>query len=253
MHLCKLLAYASTFFAATWIGISTSNAKPMTLQFEAEVGIIHNHDMIDIGFDVMVGDSLSGQFSFEPEKGDGSGTNFVEFEQPFSTSIEINGEVLTTSGFLLTSFNNSIRVCDCGPGTVVDPSGVFDILQVSVDLGQLETTVPNISPERSFWRLTIEGRQSLLLDAVGVARPKTAFEQPELPNDVSTWNALNSRRTLDIYLSNQFGQGVYLQAYVGDFQVIPEPSTCCIAVVFGTICTSLRWRKKPLTFVSVHL
>ena len=227
-------------------------AKPITLQFEAEVGIFINHDMIDIGIDVMVGDRITGQFSFEPASGsngsnDGGysepvgGGGVLEVHQPFSSSLEINGVSLATSSFFLKSFNNSITVCDCGPGTLVDPSGTFDVLEAS---GQIEATVPNISSERSSWRLELKGREAYFIDSDGVLRTRSVFEVPELPSDVSKWNALRSRRKLNIYLGNQSGQGVYLQANVGDFQIVPEPNTFGLSLMLGVACTLLRKRKQ---------
>lgn len=243
MYSSKLLANTISFSTVIWMGISPSIATPITLQFEAEIATIIDHNMIDLGIDLNVGDRVTGQFSFKPQQGGGPGTNFIEFEQPFSGNVEINGASLTTSGVLFTSFNDSLVLFDCGPGAVCRPSGTYDIIQAFFGLGTVVTSNPSVSPEHSTWRLRLEGYQSFFTDSEGIFRTETAFEQPELPSDVSTWNALNTRRTLDIYLGNQSGQRVYVQAHVGDFQIVPEPSVCCMVFVLGTICTYLRWRK----------
>ena len=73
-------------------------ATPVTFGFEATVASISLGASFDSEIGLETGDVITGQFTFEPNTGDGSDS--FEVNQPHAFSLEINGIELSTVAYM---------------------------------------------------------------------------------------------------------------------------------------------------------
>ncbi len=204
---------AAAIGVAWMVYATNAQAAPVTLRFDATIQTIFPGIPFDSGIEFELGDAITGQFTFEPAVGDGS-MRFVA-TQPYGFSLNLDGIAFSISNFEIESINDSSLDYDCPPGvTCVPPAGVIDSLVVGGDglTAAGPTTLPNVDPAQSGFRMLLYGSASAL--------PVASH-----PSDPAVWNAFNLFTALNVTLRGGSGGATGFQATVGRFVAIPEPST----------------------------
>jgi len=226
-------------------------AAPVTFAFEATVDSISPGASFDSAIDIAEGDVITGQFTFEPNAGDGSASLVVD--QPYSFTVNINGIELSTAAYRATVSNDTGADLDCAdflcPGFVVIDSltlGGSNLMEVGDD------TLPNLDTDSSGFQMQLEewfghpfwGGTDIL-------------DTASIPAGLDSWNQF-SRRPLRVWLGDGQGGTFSLNATVGQFAVVPEPSSgslicLCILVTGIAARTGRRFQKQRQSFFSKGL
>jgi len=224
---------------------STLEAAPVTFAFEAEVRSLSTGIPFDTGIDVAVGDTIAGSFTFTPDPGDGSDSLDATQSDDAATFV-VDGKTFATTtvgeGIRFMVFNNA-TVLD-GPVTTLDTirfGGVFDQLPAGTTMGIA----------RGGWTIDIGAFPALEVNSDGFL-VDADFPLPSamLPSDIAAWNFMASRPgdifgpQLSISLRSNDGGAVGINARLGEFILVPEPSA--IGLVFpiaGYLLNLLRGRK----------
>ncbi len=212
------------------------HAALVTLHFDAKINRVSGLPF-DTGFEFAEGDVISGKFAFVPN--DGNGGIFLEATQPYGFTLNVNGVNITTTSYII-SVANSINT-----GTVSDSGGVttnlFDILSLTGDgLSVVDSdSGHNIAPASRFigslWRPSLTSP-----DLPG------SFVPANIPGDSATWNQFVFQRQLAVSFRNEHGGEVGFQATIGDFTIVPEPSTCSLTLFFVATFVMVRTRRSRL-------
>ena len=105
-----------------WVVLSTValvtssrvHAAPVTLQFNGTIKTIYPAIPFDAGIEFALGDSISGEFMFDPAAGDGSKS--FSAVQPYNFFLNISGVTLVAPSFGIEAIDNAFVVSDCPAG-----------------------------------------------------------------------------------------------------------------------------------------
>ncbi len=226
--------------ASVGLGMAAgAGATPVTFAFEANVDFISLGASFDSEIGLAAGDVITGQFTFEPNAGDGSDS--FEVNQPYAFSLKINGIELSTAAFKTTVLDDAGIIVDC-----VDLScpSVVDILELDENglSASSGTVLPNLASESSGFRLSLGANaDSTLLDENFDPIPLiVVLDTAEIPADVGVWNQFTGR-SLQVWLEDAQGGTYRFNATVGQFTVIPEPSSVSL-VYIGIVVVGLAAR-----------
>jgi len=210
---------------------ATLEAAPVTFVFEATVDFISPGASFDSEIDLEEGDVITGQFTFEPNAGDGSSALVVN--QPYNFTVNINGVELSTAAFETTVRDDAYSIIDCGdcPGFVIS-----DRLSLSgsnlMEVGDI--ALSNLDADSSGFQMQLEewfgDPYWSGMDILGAA---------EIPAGPEAWN-LFSRRSLQVWLGDGQGGIFSLNATVGQFTIVPEP--CSGSLILSVVVSGLAAR-----------
>jgi len=221
---------------------ATSEAAPVTFAFEAMVDSVSTGASFNSEIDLEEGDVITGQFTFEPNTGDGSPSLVVD--QPYNFTVNINGVDISTADYEAIVRDDAGVIVDC-----VDLScpSILDILELegsSLSVAN-NTMLMNLDSESSGFRMRLlasadpnifEGSFENL-----VPIPlEVVLDAAEIPADVEIWNSF-SGRSLQVWLVDDQGGAFSLNATVGQFTVVPEPTSGSL-VFLGLIAVGLAAR-----------
>jgi len=212
---------------------STLEAAPVTFAFDAEISSVSLGIPFDSGIDFSVGDTISGQFTFQPFEencaiADGPFQPFgCTKPQLFSFSMEIDGINLSVNSYEIDTLNNT-GVFD-GAGPVVQ-----DFLEPrGRGLSPAEASRPiSIDPASSGFGMMLRGGASSINFA-------------SIPGSPDVWNQFNLERSLNIFVLDGNGGVIRIRAVVGQFSIVPEPTSLALAMTFISISTMLARRRSP--------
>lgn len=207
---------------------SRVDAAPVTLHFSATIETVPPGIPFDAGIHFALGDTISGDFTFEPTQGDGGQS--YRAVQPYDFILNINGVSVFTPSFTIEAIDNVLVVSDCPPG-VNCLSGVFDELIVggSFLAGVENQPALGIAADRSSFRMELYGLPHLL-------------SQGSIPSDDEAWNAFQVETSLGVSFENGVGGVVGFQAKLSNFTTIPEPSCATVAVLASASLLCCRRR-----------
>jgi hypothetical protein len=211
----------------TWAAAAIPNAyaAPLTLRFHATITTVAPGIPFESGINFAVGDTVSGQFAFEPAE-DNSTNPFssIQFEK---FSLSVNGAQIVAPSYQMRSWNDN-GITDFPPATVVDDLSLEGAELVSAS----GTPFPNINPSLSAFRMSLLGHSHLITRGI-------------YPDSVATWNAFDLERQLTLVLRDGNGGAVSFQATIGDFILVPEPRASAYVLVL--VCTALSlWVSSAL-------
>jgi hypothetical protein len=206
------------------LGAATaSQAGPVTFRFEAEVasvgmGLPSGGAISPLPFLVQPGDSIAVRFSFTPSSGAGS------YPQLSPVNISILDHELTVSAFQITVLNNDLGVLDV-PGRIADPWAAGNVdrqafLADRISLSCLGGGEPYCGSFESAPELRFIPTIAFEDEDLGL------LQSEDLLADPAIWNSFSGRE-----LSLQFNNHVYIGAYIGSVQVIPEATTISCLVM----------------------
>jgi hypothetical protein len=184
-------------------------AAPISFHFDATIGTVYDAIPFDSGLNFALGDTISGEFSFDPVPGDGS--MLFDSHQPHEFSFNINGAIFTSPNFEIEAVNNA-------PISDFDLASIVDILRVGAGglLADVPTNYPNLDPQFSNFRMTLYG-------------PFNSSTQASVPPEAADWNSFNLWRSIEVSFGDGKGHSVGFQAFVAPFSEIPEPTAEAIA------------------------
>ncbi len=204
----------------------TLQAAPMTFAFEAEISSVSLGIPFDSGIDFSVGDTISGQFTFEPFEEDCAVTSGPI--QPLGCTrlqsntflVDVNGTEIESSSYEINVLNN---------GGVTGFPQLTDLLQPRGGglMSQSAAGSINIDSASSGFSMSLVG-------------PTDSIEFASIPGSPLAWNQFNLERSLNITLRDGHGGAIGFQADVSQFFVIPEPSCLCLAILALATCTAPR-------------
>lgn len=224
--------FQAVMFLLVTAGLSRSNAEPVTFQFEAEIDRLSGTPF-DSGIEFAEGDVISGQFTFEPD--DGNGDKFFEATQPYDFLLNINGVRVGASSY-------SIESIDDGHFSDLEepiPS-VLDVLNLGGELSAVNNELGvNINPTLSAFRAALWGPTN------GLPGTTDTLETAMIPADVETWNRFIYRRQLSVAFRSGNGDVQGFQATIGELNVVPEPSTGYLLSLLTAVITLFpAWRLR---------
>lgn len=207
------------------IGLLTMGAKhgyaePVTFRYEAEIFSILNADTFDPGLSISVGDIISGRFTYAPDPGVDNILSITR-QQTHKFTIEIDGTPLRSPSFELQAVNNTVV-------THLPPTNTADVMSL-VGFG-FAPLAPGKLP-------TLDTASSSF--SVSLLGPIETVPRPSFPTEVDVLNNFTYRRSLSIGLDGVGlnGAGIGINAQIGMFVAVPEPSTAflftSIFSVFG--------------------
>jgi hypothetical protein len=209
-------------------------AAPLTFRFEATVEDILVGNPYESGVAFHQGDIVTGEFTFQPNQGNGD-TRFTVV-QPYRFLLDINGDKLFAPTFEITADDDDF-IFDFDEATVVD--------QLELRGAYLQPLNPssgvNIAPSQSSFRVELWAGVFLPQQVVEVLEPAN------IPADVGVWNELDIRRNLHVILRNGEGGVVSFSATIGPISQVPEPAwtscTLLAAITASTFRGPLRIRQ----------
>jgi len=211
-------------------------AAPVTFAFEATVDSISPGASFDSAIDLEEGDVITGQFTFEPDPGDGSSSLVVN--QPYNFTVNINGVELSTADYGATVRNDARISVDCPD---LSCPNVFDLLELngnslSATNGN-DAVLANLASKSSGFRLSLAANadSSLMDENFNPIPLVVVLEAAEIQADAGVWNQF-SRRSLRVWLGDSQGDTFSLNATVGQFAVVPEPSSgslVCLSIIMA--------------------
>jgi hypothetical protein len=178
----------------------------MTLHFDATIGTVAPGIPFDSGVQFALGDTISGEFTFEAAEGDGSQS--FSATQLYTFSLDINGVRLAAPSFEIEGIDDVLVISD------FPPSGVLD---------QLILGANGLSPTENMQNSSIDPTNSGF--AVRLYGPASILSQGAHPL-ANVWNDFDLLRQINVFFRNGLGGAVAFQATVGDFSLVPEPSFC---------------------------
>lgn len=193
-------------------------AAPLTFRFEAEVTNSYNNDLFSLPFDYKVGDVIHGKMSFEPVVTTTLVDDPIASIQPYALEFEIDGTVIGTSVFGLKVLDNSAILDFLGSG---DP--VFDILTAG---SSIEPQFPSSSPDPILFPGEDPFGLSIRLELIGES---TIMNAGDLLLSESQLNNFMLRRTLSLGFHAIGSGSMGLEANVGVFTLVPEPTSSTLA------------------------
>lgn len=179
-------------------------AAPVTLRFEGVIDRTPVGIPYASGVSYEVGDRITGDITFDPEEG--QGLRLVA-DQPFPVTLHVNGVTLQATDYQIDTLNNA-NIADFPPASLIDTITLAGG-GLNVQQGAGATTV---DPSTSSFRLQLFG-------------PPGVQALPAIPPAAALWNAFTLERQLIVHLGNGEGGVVGFQATVGQFSVVPEPSS----------------------------
>ena len=218
-------------FAGVGLGmVAGVEATPVTLNLEAVVSSTASDMSSEFGISVSEGDIITGQFTFEPESGEGASFATI---QPYAAKLEIGGVAFITPGnspgVTLGSLNDGTIVTDCQE--LVCPVLEADELTVRSSISPaFPDLAPEISAGQSAFQLLLWGENSLL-------------DEPRYPSDSTTWNAFDTVRWIQIIIRGNDSGSLTIVADVGDFSHVPEPAAASL-VLLATTCLLCVYRER---------
>jgi len=232
------LAFVGVFAVLMFGTQAMLQAAPVTFAFDAEITTVSRGIPFDSGVDFAVGDTISGQFTLDPLEDcavfDGPVQPLGDLcatTQSSSFTVDINGAILRTPGFDLDVRNDTL---------ILDSSLATDIDSIESRGGNLSPldpiSFPNIDPATSSFNMSLWAFAHRL-------------SITSVPGSVETWNQFRLKRVISIHLRDGLGNVMGFQAAVGDFSVIPEPSTLCLVIlislgIFPQRCFSSSRRRE---------
>lgn len=201
-------------------------AAPITLRFNATIQSLSTGIPFDSGIDFAVGDVVSGQFTFEPQLGDGNAV--FESSHPYQFEFNINGSHFASPNYETEAVNNSLI-------TDFPLVNRIDSIRLGADNLQAKNPAefPNIDPLPSGFQMTLYGSDDV-------------FAQASLPADVNTWNEFTLWRMVRVSFRDGNGNVVGFNAQLSPFVQVPEPSAIAIALVglSAVICEVTVCRRR---------
>jgi hypothetical protein len=226
--------------------------EPVTMAFEATVEALSPPTSVastpqivstlPLGFDVKVGDVISGEFTFKPSQFPDAPL-YAEFaaDQHSSLSVVVAGIRFASNPYRATVQNDVSFVID----SVTDvPTGPYDrIALITKDLSVESPPIAAAVNARSsqlrvdFWGLDYHSR-------FGLGAP--ILDAPAFPSDPAVWNALRYLRRVVVSLGAATAtpgfEGIQIEARVGEIRVVPEPSAAAAA---AAAVSTLPCRRRP--------
>ncbi len=232
VELHAMISYRKSDRGAAYVGAAafvvvaitavSSKAAPVTFIFDATIVGVSNEIPFDVGIEYEVGDIIEGRFTFLPQ--DGAGAMTFTAVQPYAFSLNVNEVVLETPNFTLRGGNDWL---------VADYPLADEVDALELGAAGLSAVGPaamlNIDASRSGFSMGLRGSTSVMLAA-------------SHPADLAVWNAFNFERHLTIQFRDGQGGAMGLQATVGSFGLVPEPSTLAIVSLSGVVCLFKRHR-----------
>jgi hypothetical protein len=212
-QLCIRLLTTIVFFVAI---SSQAMTAPLTLLFNSQVTEVYKspNALFDLPFNINVGDTVSGAFTFEPLTPMGAQTAGLRFD--------LSGTSLQSPTYDIFAELNALP-----PLGFPDQSPTDTIDVVCSLLSTTSQCSPGTVPGSNIdWRafLSVGGKSPILSDY-------------KLPGDVATWNQFDSR-SLELSFTPSSGTGlIQVRAALQSFVAVPEPAILqmvLIAVLFGT-------------------
>jgi hypothetical protein len=210
------LAIASAFLAN-----SASHATPITFAFDAHVTNVAIFPPFNLPFPVAVGDTIHGQFSFEPYPAGNFGV------QQMPLRLDIAKTILESSAIEMSQLLNQPPPYFNGSAPNLDYGMLTDLIGVQCPLtGCSPNSVPGSAATRWDATLTFDGPSPILSNHLN------------LTGDVDVWNAL-PLRGLVVNLSSEQG-GARIDALAGPLTSTPEPSSATLAVLAASVLQLLN-------------
>lgn len=200
LHICFVIACIECTSG------SLVQAAPITFTFEATINSVYVGIPFNLGIDYQVGDVVAGKFAFDPLEGDGS--TAVRVLQPHDFLLNVNGAVFATPSFEIESVNDALLIAEYSPASVVDilAAGGAGLSAAN------PADFPNLSLTQSSFLMRLDG-------------PESALPIASVPANASDWNSFNLSRQMIVSFRDGNGGAIGFQATVGDFVVLPEPSS----------------------------
>ncbi len=218
--LAHSLLLVSPFIALS----STAPAAPIEFAFEATIDTVVMGIPFDLGLDYQVGDKITGKFMFDPIAGDGE--MYLESQQPYKFSLDVNGHQFKVESFEIQSVNDS-------PTSDFLPVHVSDFLVLgSGGLTPINASAfPNLDPTRSNVRMELYGPDDVLSTA-------------SVPPSLLVWNSFDLRRPLIVTFRDGLGGATGFQAMVEQFRAVPEPTGYQIAWILSLSTLAIQRRVR---------
>jgi hypothetical protein len=207
-------------------------AAPITFRFEAEIGTPSTGNPTNVPFDLPFelneGDTILGTLTIEP------------FDAPPTVYSTLTFQTLNVSWvideFQFASSNFRVAVQD---DLIVSDGigGPYD--ELVIDCSPIAGTQATCSPN------TLGPSSDVLWGfALGLAGPASTNSGADIPYNVQTWNAFDLGRGLSMSFRESDGPGfVFVNATVGAFAIVPEPS-CAAFAVGGVLWYALGLRRR---------
>jgi hypothetical protein len=193
-------------------------AAPITFRFDAEIINVPVGNPFDLPLTYQVGDVIHGRFTFEPALALPIGDNAIAADQNFALEFEINGTLVSSSGFRIEVFNDTAFTDSEFPEQI-------DVMSIGCNEA---SCIPNLlslpegEPFRVRSRMQLVGSSSIL-------------STPEISADPATWNLFTLERRLILGFDDIGPGSMGLDAIVGPIVLVPEPSSLVHVVVLGGI------------------
>jgi len=233
------MAFCGAVAALILLGWSSVlQAAPVTFAFKASVDSISSGASFDSEIDLTVGDEITGRFTFDPNAGDGNSP--FEVIQPYAFSVVFNGVKLSSAAYETTSRDDVHLDVDCSdlacPGFATSDSLSLKGSNL-MEVGNL--ILSNLDADSSGFQMQLEewfghpfwGGMNIL-------------DSANIPADIGTWNQF-SGRSLKVWLGDGQGGSLSMNATVGQFTVVPEPSSgtlIFLIVISGLANTGRAYR-----------
>jgi hypothetical protein len=205
------------------------HAEPVTFRFDAMITTVSPGIPFDAGVQFALGDTISGEFTFDPAEVDG-GKSFSAI-QPYEFILHINGVSLATPRFEIEAINNLFIISDCPAGVDCLSGFVDELIVGGAGLAGVENEPAlGFEPSQSGFCMLLAGTAIVL----GLAsHPPTA----------DVWNDFDLRRQIAVFFEDGSGGTMAFGAAIGKFKTIPEPpSTGLGTIVAALMFLNCRWR-----------
>jgi hypothetical protein len=210
------------------LGAATaSQAGPVTFRFEATLKALPPfNDDLGLPFVLQEGKVIQGRFSFDANLGiPMPDTNAAIGFMPYAMSFRIDGLPVEIQNYQAIAIDESV---------IIDNetySGPAEFLSA-----ECYPSIPSCAPGIIS---TING-PALIYGGLDFAGIPEIMLTPSFGNDPDVWNAFQLRRNLQIvFVSNDGLNSAGFEALVGEFFVLPEPSSFCLVIACAVVSVSL--------------
>jgi hypothetical protein len=225
-----------TFLSMLGATRGTLHAEPVSFRFDARVASSASiRAGASLPVPIQIGDTIKAQFSFEPA----SGSRF--YPQDALLTFEHPNLVLQTTDFQIGVLNDvpgSIeltgRIADPDNTSIVDQGpGPHDGINISCG--------HNLSP---FCGL-VAGRDDLRWGAnIAFMNEHGLLDSSDLTRGLAMWNTFSFREMSLLFVDAVTSGEVYVGAYVGAVQLIPEPCMLYLAIAVIALLLSLSRQRR---------
>ncbi len=198
-------------------------AAPVTFHFEAEVASVSSSmGGISLPFTIVPGDTIATTFTFEPSSG---GPAYAQSSQ---LRFNIGGHELSIAGFVINVGNDAVPNAVPLTGEIADPSSIFFPDQGpgssdGIGLGC-------INGGAFFCGSVPLHSQVAYVPVIAFLGEDSIINSTDLTDDVHVWNAFTFREMALSFIDNDTQGEVYIGAYIGSVQAVPEPATSYLLV-----------------------